>query len=450
MTTKKDIKDLALDELAGELQAVGEPAFRAKQIFAWLYQRGKSTFGEFSDISRGLRDKLEERFVIGRLEAVERLRSGDGVQKFLFKLTDGNHIETVLIPAGARRTLCLSTQAGCKYHCAFCASGLGGFQRNLTPSEITGQVLFVKNVLGEEPTNIVFMGMGEPLDNFDNVARAVRIMNAAEGMGIAARRITISTCGIVPGIERLARLDLQVNLSLSLHAVTDRLRDRLMPVNRRYPLEDIVRACEAYLESGGRMMTLEYILIRDVNDTRNDAEGLAAIARRLRAKVNLIAYSPVPGLEFAPPEETAMKEFVRWLEERRVQVTERRSKGADIAAACGQLAGHKSPHPPFSKGGSMSPQAPFSKAGYTFPQPPFPKEGDKTPQLPFPKGRDRSPGRPISKEGNRAAAPTSRVTAKARGRTAGSTDPGTRREPRSAGRRDDDRTSHGARRKGQR
>ncbi len=341
MAAKTDIKDLSLDRLATELESLGEPAFRAKQIFAWLYRRGKATFGEFSDISRGLRDKLEERYFIGRLEAVERLRSADGVQKFLFRLGDGERVETVLIPSGTRRTVCLSTQAGCKYRCAFCASGLGGFRRDLTPSEITGQVLFVKDVMGEEPTNLVFMGMGEPLDNFDNVAGAIRIMNAAEGMGIAARRFTISTCGVVPGIERLAKLDLQVNLSLSLHAVTDRLRDRLMPVNRKYPLEEIVRACEAYLESGGRMMTLEYILIRDVNDTRNDAEGLAAIARRLRAKVNIIAYSPVPGLEFAPPEDAAMKEFVRWLEERRVQVTERRSKGADIAAACGQLAGHK-------------------------------------------------------------------------------------------------------------
>jgi 23S rRNA (adenine2503-C2)-methyltransferase len=340
MTTKKDIKDLALDALEGELESLGEAAFRARQIFAWLYRRGKATFGEFSDISRGLKDELEERYFIGRLEAVERLRAEDGVQKFLFRLPDGNRVETVLIPSGTRRTLCLSTQAGCRYRCAFCASGLDGFRRNLTPSEITGQVLFVKDVLGVEPTNLVLMGMGEPLDNFDNVAAAVRIMNAPEGMGIAARRITISTCGIVPGIERLAKLDLQVNLSLSLHAVTDRLRDRLMPVNRKYPLEDLVRACEAYLESGGRMMTLEYVLIRDVNDMRNDAEGLAAIARRLRAKVNLIAYSPVPGLEFAPPEDAAVKEFVRWLEERRVQVTERRSKGADIAAACGQLAGH--------------------------------------------------------------------------------------------------------------
>ena len=341
VSPKKDIKDLRFDELKAELRALGEPGFRAGQVFSWLYRKGKATFGEFSDISKGLKEKLETNYFIGRMDVDERRRSADGTEKFLFRLPGGYFIETVLIPSGKRRTVCLSTQAGCKFACAFCASGLGGFKRNLTPSEIIGQVLFVKDVLGEEPTNIVFMGMGEPLDNFDNVADSVRIMNAAEGMGIAARRITISTCGIVPGIERLAKLDLQVNLSLSLHAVTDRLRDRLMPVNKKYPLEEIVLACEAYLKSGGRMMTLEYILIRDVNDSRNDAEGLAAIARRLRAKVNLIAYSPVPGLEFAPPEEAAMKEFVRWLEERRVQVTERRSKGADIAAACGQLAGHK-------------------------------------------------------------------------------------------------------------
>ena len=336
---KKDIKDLTIEELRAELKTLGEPAFRAKQVFAWLYQKGKSTFGEFSDLSRDFRSRLEERFIIGRMDVVERVKSKDGVQKFLFGLREGYGIEAVLIPSGARRTVCLSTQAGCKYACGFCASGLSGFKRNLTPSEITGQILFLKDTMGENLTNFVFMGMGEPLDNYDNLEKAIRIMNAPEGMGIAARRITVSTCGIVPGIERLAKLDIQVNLSLSLHAVTDRLRAKLMPVNRKYPLEELVQACEEYLKSGGRMMTLEYILIRGVNDTRHDAEGLAAIARKLRAKVNLIAYSPVAGLDFERPEEAAMKEFVGWLEERKVHVTERRSKGADIAAACGQLAG---------------------------------------------------------------------------------------------------------------
>jgi 23S rRNA (adenine2503-C2)-methyltransferase len=339
MPPKKDIKDLTFDELKAELQTLAEPGFRAGQVFSWLYHKGKATFGEFSDISKRLKDKLETNYFIGRMDVVERRRSPDGTEKFLFRLPDGNFIETVLIPSGKRRTVCLSTQAGCKFACIFCASGLDGFKRNLSPSEITGQVLFLRDTLDRELTNLVFMGMGEPLDNFDNLEKAVRIMNSSEGMGIAARRMTISTCGLVPGIQRLAKLDLQVNLSLSLHAVTDRLRDKLMPVNRKYPLEKVMEACEDYLKSGGRMMTIEYILIEDVNDSRNDAEGLAGIARRLRAKVNVIACSPVAGLDHKGPDEPAMRAFIQWLEERKVHVTRRRSKGTDIAAACGQLAG---------------------------------------------------------------------------------------------------------------
>ena len=339
MPPKKDIKDLTFDELKAELEALGEPGFRAGQVFSWLYHKGKATFGEFSDISKRLKEKLEANYFIGRMDVAERRRSADGTEKFLFRLPEGNFIETVLIPSGKRRTVCLSTQAGCKFACIFCASGLDGFKRNLSPSEITGQVLFLRDTLDRELTNLVFMGMGEPLDNFDNLEKAVRIMNSPEGMEIAARRMTISTCGLVPGIERLAKLDLQVNMSLSLHAVTDRLRDKLMPVNRKYPLEKIIEACEDYLKSGGRMMTLEYILIKDINDSRNDAEGLAGIARRLRAKVNIIDYSPVPGFEYERPDEPAPRTFVKRLEERKVHVTRRQSKGTDIDAACGQLSG---------------------------------------------------------------------------------------------------------------
>jgi 23S rRNA (adenine2503-C2)-methyltransferase len=339
MPPKKDIKDLRFDELKAELQALGEPGFRAGQVFSWIYRKGKATFGEFSDISKGLKEKLETNYYIGRMDVDERSRSADGTEKFLFRLPGGHFIETVLIPSGKRRTVCLSTQAGCKFACAFCASGLDGFKRNLSPSEITGQVLFLRDTLDRELTNLVFMGMGEPLDNFDNLEKAVRIMNSPEGMEIAARRMTISTCGLVPGIERLAKLDLQMNLSLSLHAVTDRLRDKLMPVNKKYPLEKVIEACEDYLRLGGRMMTLEYILIKDVNDSRNDAEGLAGIARRLRAKVNIIAYSPVAGLDYEGSDEPALRTFIQRLEERKVHVTRRQSKGADIAAACGQLAG---------------------------------------------------------------------------------------------------------------
>ena len=337
MTT--DIRDLGLDELKVELEAMGEPAFRAIQIFTWLYKKGASGFAEFTSLSKPLREKLARRFTIGALELADRRDSGDGTVKLLFRLHDGAFIETVLIPAGRRLTVCLSTQVGCKFACAFCASGLHGFNRNLASSEITGQVLYLQHALGLEPTNFVFMGMGEPLDNWTNVEKALRIMNAPEGLGIAARRITVSTAGFLPAFKRLEALDLQVNLSLSLHAVTDRLRDKLMPINRRFPLEEVVRAAEEYIRSGGRMITLEYIVIRGLNDSLDDADGLAGIARRLRAKVNLIAYSPVEGLSFEMPSEAEVARFKRGLEERKVNVTLRQSKGADIAAACGQLAG---------------------------------------------------------------------------------------------------------------
>jgi 23S rRNA (adenine2503-C2)-methyltransferase len=333
------IGDLTLAELRDELEAMGEKPFRAVQIFDWLYRRGASSFGEFTALPRPLRDKLAARFAIGGLDVADRRESADGTTKVLFRLLDGEHIETVLIPAGRRLTICLSTQVGCKFACAFCASGRRGFRRNLRPAEITGQVIHIQRALGREATNVVFMGMGEPLDNWENVEKALRIMNAPEGMGIAARRITVSTAGFADAFGRLASLDLQINLSLSLHAVTDRLRDRLMPINRRFPLEEIVRAAEKYVRSGGRMMTLEYIVISGLNDSLDDADGLAAIARRLRAKVNLIAYSPVEGCDLKRPSDAEVARFKRWLEERRVGTTLRLSKGADIAAACGQLAG---------------------------------------------------------------------------------------------------------------
>jgi len=335
----KNLFDLTLDELKSELETMGEKPFRAAQIFDWLYHKGVSDFSGFTSLSKDLREKLAFRFRIGALEVADRRDSGDGTTKFLFRLHDGAFIETVLIRAGRRLTVCLSTQVGCKFACAFCASGRHGFNRNLASSEITGQVLYLQHTLGLELTNFVFMGMGEPLDNWANVEKALRIMNAPEGLGIAARRMTVSTAGYLPAFKRLEEFDLQVNLSLSLHAVTDRLRDKLMPINRRFPLEDVVRAAEEYIRSGGRMITLEYIVMRGLNDSLDDADGLAGIARRLRAKVNLIAYSPVEGLSFETPNEADLARFKRWLEERKVNTTLRLSKGSDIAAACGQLAG---------------------------------------------------------------------------------------------------------------
>ena len=330
--------DLTLEELRAEFVAIGVPAFRASQVFAGLYKRGFARFEDFTDLPKPLREKLAALFRIEALEPAGRVESRDGTIKLLFRFRDCAAIETVLIPAVRRRTVCISTQAGCKFGCAFCASGLNGFKRNLVSSEIVGQALYVEKRLGIDVTNYVFMGMGEPLDNWDNVEKALRIMNAPEGMGVAARRMTISTAGYVPAFPQLEALDLQINLSISLHAVTDRLRDRLMPINRKYPLEKLVETAEHYIRSGGRMITLEYIVMCGLNDSLDDADGLAAIARRLRAKVNLIAYSPVPGVAFEAPSSADVARFKRWLEERRVRVTVRQSKGADIAAACGQLA----------------------------------------------------------------------------------------------------------------
>jgi 23S rRNA (adenine2503-C2)-methyltransferase len=336
---RNDIRDLTLDELRAELAAMGEKPFRAAQIFDWLYHKRASDFAAFTSLSKDLRDKLAARFAIGGPRLESRLDAGDGTAKLLFKLADGPAVETVLIPSGQRTTVCLSTQAGCKFACAFCASGLHGFTRNLSPAEIIGQVLAAEKALGAGLTNYVFMGMGEPLDNFDNLAKAIGIMNAPEGLGIAARRMTVSTAGFIPGMARLKDLALQVNLSISLHAAADKLRDRLMPINKKHPLEKLIAACEDYVRSGGRMITLEYILLRGVNDSLDAADGLAGISRRLRAKVNLIAYSPVAGLPFETPPEAEVERFRRWLEERKVHVTLRLSKGKEILAACGQLAG---------------------------------------------------------------------------------------------------------------
>ena len=336
---KKDIRDLSLVELRQEMTALGEPAYRAEQVFAWLYKRGATSFDSFTDLRQGLRLRLAERFTVAGLEMFSQQQGHDRTEKFLFRLDDGQFVETVLIPSGERATVCVSTQVGCKFRCAFCASGRHGFRRNLRPAEITGQVLYLRDRLRLELTNVVFMGMGEPLDNFEALERVMRVMNAPEGMGLAARRLTVSTAGYVPGIRRFAELDLQVNFSLSLHAATDRLRSSLMPINKKWSLEEVVEAAEGYVQKSGRMMTIEWVLLAGVNDSPGDAEGLAAVAKRLRGKVNLTPYSPVAGFDFQSPDEARIAVFRRRLEERRVRVTVRESKGRDILAACGQLAG---------------------------------------------------------------------------------------------------------------
>jgi len=347
---KKDIRDLTLDELREAMAQIDEPAFRASQIFGWLYKKGVYDFNAMRNLSTGTIDKLGKEYCIQPLTVDEHLVSEDGTEKFLFKFSDGNYIETVLIYADGRETICLSTQVGCKYKCAFCASGINGFIRNLTPAEITGQVIYLSCFYRHRITNYVFMGMGEPLDNYDNVSKALMIMNEPEGMGLGQRRITISTCGIIPGIEKLKKLGLQINLSISLHAGSDDLRNKLMPVNKRYPLERLLRACEDYLRSTGRKITFEYILIKGVNDSRKNIDELISIAKRLKAKVNLISFSGCGGLPCHPKDclawrtfkSTGRREAVMCMEKIKktgISVTLRDSKGKDIQAACGQLAG---------------------------------------------------------------------------------------------------------------
>ncbi len=334
----RDIKNLTIDELVSGLKKSSVPSYRASQIFDWLYKKNSKSFDDMKNIPRELKDLLGANYYIGSLKEARSLKSYDGTEKFVFSLSDDYRVETVFIPSKDRRTLCISTQAGCKFGCKFCASGKEGFKRNLTSSEILSQILSAREKHPDSITNYVFMGMGEPLDNFENLKKAVAIMNSPEGVDIGARRITVSTCGIVPGIKRFRELGSQVNLSVSLHAADDKLRNSLLPVNRKYPLEKLVEVCGEYVRAGGRKLTLEYVLIEGVNDSAEDAEKLSKMAGRLRAKVNLIPYSEIPGKRYTAPAPETVKTFRQTLAKNKRQVTVRESKGKDINAACGQLA----------------------------------------------------------------------------------------------------------------
>ncbi|MBL7157253.1 MAG: 23S rRNA (adenine(2503)-C(2))-methyltransferase RlmN [Candidatus Omnitrophica bacterium] len=334
---KQDIKNLTPDELKKEIVALGEKPYRASQILTWIYGKRVFSFDRMKNIPGSLKDKLKERYLLGGLTLLDSPESKDGTLKFLFELEDGRRIESVLIPSGGRSTLCLSAQVGCKFACNFCASGIRGFVRNLETCEILNQIVFVENNVNNKATNYVFMGMGEPLDNYENVIKAIRIMNSPECMNIGSRRITLSTCGIVTGIERLKDENLKINLSLSIHAANDPLRSSLMPVNKKYPLPELLIACGNFLSGGGRMLTLEYVIIGGINDSLKDADEFSKIARSLKAKVNLIPYSPVSSLKYKAPSGESVRAFMDELNRKRVTATLRASKGKDINAGCGQL-----------------------------------------------------------------------------------------------------------------
>ena len=342
---KTAIRSLELDELGTLLRQLQEPPYRATQITEWLYRKRASSFEEMTDLPQPLRTVLAERFYFSKINIVRVLGSNDTTRKFLFQLDDGNLIESVLIPASPalygersdRRTICLSTQVGCAYGCKFCASGLEGFSRNLTPDEIIGQLIAIERETGEKIDNIVFMGMGEPLANFENVMAAIGIINAPWGLGIGARRITVSTSGLAPQIKKLADLALQVRLAVSLHGATDAVRNRIMPINRRYNVETLLGACHYYASRKKQHLTFEYILIAGVNDFPEQAHLLAAHAAGLKAKVNLIPYNSVEGLAWSRPSPNQQQQFLSILRGHGIAATLRREKGHDIEAACGQL-----------------------------------------------------------------------------------------------------------------
>ncbi len=334
---------LSLEELSRHLVSVGEPAFRAKQVFNWLYVKKATSFDAMSSLPKSLRDKLSAGLPFPALSEHSRHRSDDGTVKFLFELHDGQRIETVFIPTSKRGTLCVSSQAGCKFGCRFCASGIGGFKRNLSTGEIIGQVLHAMRTAAPKPiTHIVFMGTGEPFDNYDQVFKAVRLLNHPDGLNIAARRITISTCGIIPGIERMAQEGLQVELCVSLHAPDDAVRARLMPVNAKYPLKELLAVCRRYAETTNRQVTFEYILIKDLTCTKTAAAALARLMKGWLSKVNLIRYNPVSEFTCQAPSMDEARVFQAALESAGVVCTLRSARGDDVSAACGQLRNKRS------------------------------------------------------------------------------------------------------------
>ena len=340
-----DVLGLDREALQAWVGALGHKPFRARQLLRWLHQRGADSFAGMSDLARELREELEVRATIGAAPVLRREDSRDGTRKWLIDVGAGEAVETVYIPEPGRGTLCVSSQAGCAVHCAFCATGAQGFSRNLTSGQIAGQLWMANRELraqglGERPvTNVVLMGMGEPLQNYDALLPALRLMLDDDAYGLSRRRVTVSAAGMVPMIDRLAR-DCPVALAVSLHAPDDALRDRLVPLNRKYPLRELLGACQRYLEFAPRdFITIEYVLLAGVNDSPQQARAVLALLRTLSCKVNLIAFNPYPGSDLRRPEPAAVKAFASVLQEGGLTVTTRRTRGDDIDAACGQLAG---------------------------------------------------------------------------------------------------------------
>ena len=339
MSVHQVVTELEPDSLAEALARVGAKPFHARQIYGWIYRRGVADFAAMTDLSKELRAQLARTFIIPTPAVTARSESADGAVKFLLRLGDGRDVESVFIPDTPAMTFCVSTQVGCAMRCGFCLTGRMGLLRNLTAGEIAAQVRVMAHDLGlaNRRFNVVLMGMGEPLHNYDETMKALRMLAADCGLSVSPRRVTLSTVGVLPALERLAKEPLMPNLAVSLHATTEELRDRLVPVSRKYGLADLIGACRRFPAPRRDRITFEYVLLRDVNDGVADARRLANLLRGIRSKVNLIPLNEAPGIPYRRPSDARVDRFARALAERRVVVSVRKSRGRDIRAACGQL-----------------------------------------------------------------------------------------------------------------
>ena len=335
---RKDIASLKFEELIQEMEVLGEKAYRGKQVYAWLHEKGADSFEEMTNLSKAFREKLSSEYEIVRMETVERqISKKDPTEKFLFELSDGNQIESVLMRYRYGNSVCISSQAGCRMGCHFCASTIDGLNRNLTASEMLRQVYQIQRITGERVSNIVVTGTGEPLDNYDNFVRFIHMISDEHGLHISQRNITASTCGIVPNMRRLAKEGLQITLALSLHGSNQEKRRRLMPVANKYSLEDVMEACDYYFLKTGRRVTFEYSLLSDVNDSNSDIKELTELLKGRNCHINLIPVNPVKERDFKKPDSKKAVEFENKLEKNGINVTIRRERGSDIDGACGQL-----------------------------------------------------------------------------------------------------------------
>ncbi len=335
----KNLKALTLPELKAFLTSLGMKQYRANQVYQWLYQKGADSFDDMTNLSKEERHTLNEKACISNLILVKRQTASDGTEKYLFELEDGNRIESVLIPDEDRLTLCISTQVGCAMGCKFCLTGKGGLKRNLEAYEIVDQVIAVRRLLNKRITNIVLMGMGEPLANYDNTISALRILLNEKALNFSNRKVTLSTAGLIPQIDKLGKEGITVNLAISLNATTDDVRNKIMPINKKYPIKELIAACKRFPLPKRRRITFEYVMLKSINDTKEDAERLCRLLKGIPCKVNLIPFNEYQGCEFKKPDEEAIERFREILIDHHIMAITRKSKGADILAACGQLRG---------------------------------------------------------------------------------------------------------------